>query len=198
MNCYVLAGGRSRRMGTSKVDLPFAGTSFLGRMEATARQAFERVIAVQRSDGAPLRGIETILEMQHELEAPLFGVQRALQHAQDRCFVIAVDYPLMTAELLRDLRRRFEETSAPALVPVWNGRRQILCSGCSPQLLARIDEQLAAKRFDLHGVFVDAESIPEETLRARFPGEPLMNVNTPEELEEARRLYDQQGLLAPR
>lgn len=199
MNCYVLAGGRSRRMGTSKIDLPFAGTTFLGRMETTARQVFERVIAVQRSDGEPLRGIETILEAPHAFEAPLFGVQRALQHALERCFVIAVDYPLMTVELLRDLRRRFEETTAPALVPVWNGRRQILCSGCSSQqLLARIDEQIAAERFDLHGVFADAEVIPEEMLRERFAGEPLMNVNTPEELEEAKRLYDQQGLLASR
>jgi molybdopterin-guanine dinucleotide biosynthesis protein A len=31
--------------------------------------------------------------------------------------------------------------------------------------------------------------IAESVLRARFPGEPLMNVNTPEELEAAERLY---------
>ncbi len=197
MNCYVLAGGRSQRMGASKPDLPFAGRSFLGRIEETARQAFERVIAVQRSDGEPLRGIETILEAPHEFEAPLFGVQRALQHAQERCFVIAVDYPLITADLLRYLRARLEETAAPALVPVWNGRRQVLCAGCTAPLLARIDQQIATKRFDLHGILFDAEVIPEEALRALFAGEPLMNVNTPEELEEAKRLYDQQGLLAP-
>ena len=28
-----------------------------------------------------------------------------------------------------------------------------------------------------------------EELRARFAGEPLMNVNTPQELEEAERIY---------
>jgi molybdopterin-guanine dinucleotide biosynthesis protein A len=198
MNCYVLAGGRSQRMGVSKIDLPFAGTTFLGRISETARQLFERVIAVQRTAGEPLRGVETIFEAPHELEAPLFGVQRALQHAGERCFVVAVDYPLITADFLRHLRARFEETAAPALIPVWNGRQQVLCAGYAAELLPAIERQIAAKRLDLRGILADAEVIPEETLRARFAGEPLMNVNTPEELEEAKRLYDQQGLLASR
>jgi molybdopterin-guanine dinucleotide biosynthesis protein A len=198
MNCYVLTGGRSQRMGESKSDLPFAGTSFLGRITEAASRVFERVIAVQRTAGEPLRGVETIFEAPHELEAPLFGVQRALQHAGERCFVLAVDYPLITMDFLRYLRTRFEETSAPALIPVWKERQQVLCAGYAPELLPAIEKQIAAERFDLRGILADAEVIPEQTLRERFAGEPLMNVNTPEELEEAKRLYDQQGLLASR
>ncbi len=198
MNCYVLVGGRSTRMGESKIDIPFGGTSFLGRITETAREVFDRVVAVQRTDGQPIRGLETIYETAHELEAPFFGVRRALQHSTERCFVIAVDYPLITAALLRHLRDRFEFSTAPALVPVWNGQMQVLCAGYSPTLLPRFEQQIAAKRFDLRGVLTDAEVVPEPRLREMFSGEPLMNVNTPEELEEARRLYDQQGLLTSR
>jgi hypothetical protein len=35
----------------------------------------------------------------------------------------------------------------------------------------------------------ERDIIPESELRQRFAGEPLMNVNTPEELGEAERLY---------
>ena len=198
MNCYVLAGGRSQRMGESKIDVPFAGTTFLGRITEAASRVFERVIAVQRTAGEPVSGLETIYETPHEFEAPLFGVQRALQHAGERCFVLAVDYPLITADLLRYLRARFEETAAPALIPVWNERQQVLCAGYAPKLLPAMEKQIAAERFDLRGIFADAEVIPEQTLRGRFAGEPLMNVNNPDELEEAKQLYGQQGLLASR
>jgi molybdopterin-guanine dinucleotide biosynthesis protein A len=63
----------------------------------------------------------------------------------------------------------------------------MLCAGYSPALLPLIDERIAGGRFELRGLAADAEIIEEETLRSTFPGEPLMNVNTPEELELAAR-----------
>ncbi|HVG23631.1 MAG TPA: hypothetical protein VND45_05710, partial [Thermoanaerobaculia bacterium] len=42
MNAYVLVGGRSRRMGASKVEL------FLGRIVEAARSVFGDVVAVDR------------------------------------------------------------------------------------------------------------------------------------------------------
>src|SRR2546423_1031716 len=43
MNCYILIGGSSSRMGQSKVDL------FFERVAAAARDAFDAVFAVQRA-----------------------------------------------------------------------------------------------------------------------------------------------------
>jgi len=53
-----------------------------------------------------------------------------------------------------------------------------------PQSLPRIAERIAAGALDLRGV-MGQEMIAEAELRARFAGEPLRNVNTPEELEDA-------------
>ena len=47
MNCYVLTGGRSTRMGRSKSDL------FLGRIVDAAAPVFDGVIAVQRFGQPP-------------------------------------------------------------------------------------------------------------------------------------------------
>jgi molybdopterin-guanine dinucleotide biosynthesis protein A len=175
MNCYVLVGGRSRRMGQSKISL------FLDRIAAAARPVFDDVIAVQRPGGDAV-GMRTIVEAPHEDEAPLFGIARALEDAAADCFILAVDYPNLTADLLRYLADR-------GGVPVWHGQPQPLCARWDVALLPLVTRRLAAKRFDLRGLLEEAgvEMIAEAELRARFAGEPLANVNTPADLQEAER-----------
>ena len=83
---------------------------------------------------------------------------------------------------------RDSQSAAELLAPRWSGKLQMLCGGYAPLLLLPlIDERIAAGRFELRGLTADAEIIEEEELRTRFPGEPLMNVNTPEELAMAAR-----------
>ena len=175
MNCYVLAGGRSRRMGQSKTAL------FLERIVAAARPVFENVIAVQRPDG-DTTSIETIFEPPHDHEAALFGIARALEHAGADCFILAVDYPNITSDLLRYL-------AALDAVSVWNNNPQPLCARWDYALLPLVTARLSAQRFDVRGLIAEAgvEMIPEAELRARFGGEPLANVNTPADLQEAER-----------
>src|SRR5258708_2532261 len=122
MDCYLLVGGRSRRMGRTKLDLPFAGTTFVNRVAAAAKAAFEVVIAVQRAGGGAVPDVETIFEEPHAETAPVFGVLRALHEAKGKCFILAVDYPLITSDLLRELRARVGASPAPMLVPMWRDR----------------------------------------------------------------------------
>jgi molybdopterin-guanine dinucleotide biosynthesis protein A len=184
MNCYVLVGGRSRRMGSSKTEL------FLDCIVAAARPVFEEVIAVHRRDGEPLR-IRTIFEGTHEDEGPLFGLVRALADAHGKCFVIAVDYALMTSEVLTYLAERFESSTASALIPVWDGRTQPLCAGYDGSLLSLVERRIESGERDLRSLVasIDAEMVPEAELRERFRGEPLMNVNTPEDLARVEKAH---------
>ena len=190
MNAYILIGGRSRRMGSPKRSVPFEGSTFLERVLGAARGAFEEVFAVQRAEGEPATGLTTLFEDSHDREAPVFGVAAALRHAQEPCFVLAVDYPLLTSGLLGELRRRFEQSGKLLLAPRWSGKVQMLCAGYSPDLLSRIDGRIREGRLDLRSLAdeSEAEIVSEDDLRQQFPGEPLSNVNTPEELEKARRL----------
>ena len=166
MKAYILIGGRSKRMGRSKTEL------FLDRLVAAAAPVFEEVIAVQRHGGDAV-SVPTIFEDAHDHEGAIFGVARALRDVQEQAFLLAVDYPYVTAEILRHLRD-------DARVPVWDGWPQPLCAVWPASALPRIEAHIARGAFDLHGV-IDREMIPESELRARFPGEPLRNVNTLED-----------------
>lgn len=183
MNCYVLTGGRSTRMGQSKTAL------FFDRVAEQAGAVFDRVIAVQRHGASPL-AIDTIFDDAHDGEAPAFGVARALADAPGPSFVLAVDLPLIRRDVLSFLRSRFEASNASMLVPVWDGAPQVLCAGYRTCIAPMLAERMAAGKYDLRGLLeeADVEMIEEAALRARFTGEPLMNVNTPAEHEEAERM----------
>lgn len=151
---------------------------FLPRVVEAAHGAFENVIVIGRDDDPP-----------HDDNAPVFGVLAALRRAKERCFILAVDYPLITAEVLMYLREREG-------IPTWRGKKQVLCATYDPRLAQHIERRIGEGRLDLRGLIDEAgaEMIPEAELRARFPGEPLMNVNTPEELEEAERIHGERFL----
>jgi molybdopterin-guanine dinucleotide biosynthesis protein A len=207
VHAYILIGGRSRRMGKSKTELfldrvvaaaapvfdeviavqryggdnpssafgtfsPHEGrrTLDLALRKFVSPSPLRRGEKVPKADEGFLR---TIFEEPHEHEAPVFGIERALRDARDRAFILGVDYPFLTSDALRFLRD-------DGRVPIWDGRPQALCCVWDASALPRIEERIARGQFDLRGL-IDREMIAEAELRARFSGEPLRNVNTPEE-----------------
>jgi molybdopterin-guanine dinucleotide biosynthesis protein A len=160
-------------MGTSKAAL------FLERVVAAARPVFDEVIAVDRAGGVAREGIRTIFETPHEGEAAIFGVVRALEDARGAAFLLAVDYPRVTSDVLRFIRD-------DGGVPMWDGHPQPLCAVWNAAWLPRIAEHIARGELGLRGE-MGKKMIAEAELRARFGGQPLRNVNTPEEWEEAQR-----------
>jgi molybdopterin-guanine dinucleotide biosynthesis protein A len=188
MRCYILVGGESRRMGQPKALLSLGGATFFDRVVDAALPVAAEVVAVQRAGGAAMPRVRTIFEPAHQERAAIFGVLQALGDACARCLIVAVDYPLMTTAALGMVMAAIERSTRPLVVPNWHGRPQMLCAGYDPSLLPLIEGRIAGCRFDLRRLLDEAgaEMIAETELRARLHGEPLMNVNTPEELEEAR------------
>ena len=194
MDCYLLVGGRSRRMGVPKALLPFGDSTFIDRIASEARRVFARVVAVERAVSAKAVWPEadaTIFEGPHDDEAAIFGVASALEDANWKCFVLAVDYPLITADVLRELAERFEASAASMLLPVWRGIPQPLCAGYAASMLELVGRRIVEGKYDLQSLAVGAELV-------EMNGIELMNVNNPEELEEAKSAYERQKLLPSR
>ena len=193
MNCYLLIGGMSRRMGSPKGELELGGRRFLDRARDAAEAAFDSITAVQRPGGEPIPGMRTIFETAHDSSGAMFGLQRALEDAGARLWLLGVDYPLMTSELLRDLRSRFEGTRELLLVPMSGGMPQMLCAGYDPSLIESVNERITAGNLRMRSLLEQQACIvPEEEWRMSHPGEPLLNVNDPLTLERARKIHGEE------
>ena len=186
MNCYILCGGKSSRIGRPKQGLELGGKSFLQLVHQASASVFETVIAVTKS-GRSADGLPVIHEAETELAAPILGLARAAEDAGGApFFALAVDYPLMTADLLRFLRERFEVSDGDIVAPRFAGKVHVLCAGYGPSVRTSIVKKIGRGDYRLQGLLNlhQAEIIEPEELD-RF-GDALLNVNTPEDLEKAR------------
>jgi molybdenum cofactor guanylyltransferase len=193
MNCYLLVGGKSRRMGSPKGELELDGRRFLDRVREAAAAAFDSVTAVQRPGGASIPEVRTIFESEHESSGAIFGLQRALEDAEARLWLLGVDYPLITSGFLRDLRSRFERSREPIFAPMSGGMPQMLCCGYDPALLGSVNARIAAGDFRMRSLLEEgARIVSEEEWRRSHSGEPLLNVNDPLTLELARKIHGEE------
>jgi len=187
MNCYLLVGGQSSRMGRPKADLKIAGLTFLERTVAVCDKVFDETVAVQRFRQPALIGLRTIFESEHDHQAPIFGVIRALEDSGSKAWVLAIDYPLLTSDALAYFEESFHGSDSECWVPQWDGKPQMLCAGYSDSLLPRLRSAVSSGAFSLRAAVEGAAivSASEQQLRARIAGEQLFNVNDGADYERA-------------
>ena len=145
---YVLAGGRSSRMGQDKALLELAGKPLVLRAVQKLRQVCTAVaIAGNRPD---LGVYAPVVEDLHPGCGPLSGIEAALAHSSyDWNLFLAVDMPLMPAAWLQVLINQAlsssaSATSAVAIVHTVDGREQPLCAMYHRDLLPGITQAVLA------------------------------------------------------
>lgn len=191
----ILAGGRASRMGGGdKGFLPLGDSTILGHViDRFAPQVADLAL---NANGDPARfaeyGLPVIADSIEDYPGPLAGVLAGLDWAAGRgathIVTAAADTPFFPGDLVPRLLAAAEDQSKPiALARTENGRHPTF--GLWPVAL-RDDLRLALKDgvrkvvlwTDRHG-----------TAMADFPTgrfDPFFNVNTPEDLAEARRLLE--------
>ena len=183
-------------MGQAKEAMELEGRSFLQRVRNAAEGVFEETVVVAR-ESSPADIGRVIYDHPHRDPAPIFGVRRALQDsmelAEGRIWVVAVDYPLMTSELLRFLRDQFAAPNVELAVPVVASNPHMLCAGYSTSVLPLIEEKIGSGQYALRGLLdsCTARVISEHEIAASFDPIALTNVNTPDQYDELRRRYAQ-------
>jgi molybdenum cofactor guanylyltransferase len=172
-------------MGEAKHETMFDGRTLLDRVVSACAVAFDSVTVVCNPAIEVRSSCRRLIEPPHAEPASLFGVVAALEEStNDRCWVIGVDFPLITGEVLSFLRSRAEATAAPMVVPWWRGHPQMLCAAYSKSLIPAARRRIAAGDYKLRRFLtnVDVERIAEEELK-RFGPEVLTSVNRRDELE---------------
>ena len=189
----MLVGGESRRMGRDKLLLEVGGIPLIRRVHDALAARCEDLVAVGRgAQDLPLTGVRPVPDDRPGRQGPLAGLEAGLAAARHRrVFVAAGDMPFLPAALVSYLIERLEAGDLRAVVPRSREGSHPLCAAYDRTLLSAISEALdggvRAMREFLEGV--DGVAYVEERELRRF-GDPdvfLINVNSPEDLERARR-----------
>jgi molybdenum cofactor guanylyltransferase len=148
-------------------------------------------VLVVGAGGVRLEGVRCITGERPGGLGPLAGMEAGFAAARfPLTFVAAGDMPFLTQSMVSYLLGRLARGGVLAVVPRYRGRIHPLCAAYARTLLPRLGTALdggaRAVHTFLEGVY-EVEYVGEELRRFGDPGLLLMNVNSPGDLELARR-----------
>jgi molybdopterin-guanine dinucleotide biosynthesis protein A len=198
---FVLAGGRSSRMGADKAFLEFGGGTLLARAVAVASAVGPVKIVGSREKFEKHGTVVTDIFPGH---GPLGGIHAALRSsATELNLVLAVDMPFVVPRFLGFLVERARKNRALATVPRarqhagssegtrnWDaGQLQPLCAVYRREFAEIAEQALGDGRNKIDPLFApEITNIIEASEMERLAFSPTMfdNLNTSEDLERAR------------
>jgi len=149
---YILAGGRSTRMGADKATLQLGGKSLAERAVATLAPICERVRIV--TDNPALASIAPTISDAFLDCGPLGGIEAALRDTQhDRILVLPVDLPFLPSALLRAWASQELSTSSSISYLEADGQPQPHVCLLHRSLLPQVQQSLRAGRYKLMRVY---------------------------------------------
>jgi molybdopterin-guanine dinucleotide biosynthesis protein A len=206
VNAYVLAGGRSLRMGQDKAFLELGGYTLLERALGLARgaagnawiagsaakfAAFGPVVEDVYRECGPLAGIHAALAgAPNDVHVSTSDVKTSDARTTDLNLMLAVDLPFVRLDFLKYLIARARQSNAAVVVPMANGRLQPLCAIYRHSFAEAAERSLLAGRYKIDSLFTEVSTTvigQEELEQEGFSGAMFRNLNTPEDWEAARQ-----------
>jgi phospholipid/cholesterol/gamma-HCH transport system ATP-binding protein len=185
VTAFILAGGRSSRMGTDKALLPYGDQTLLERALQTASRVCSKSYIVGPQESYGSFG-ETITDVYPGC-GPLGGIHAALCSTRTPLnLILSVDIPLMTAEFLSWLLEQARSAPELIVVPHAAGGPQPLCAVYRPAVAEAAEQGLKSGDYKIGHLFshVPTRIIAEpEIITAGFTPNIFRNINTPEEYE---------------
>jgi molybdenum cofactor guanylyltransferase len=187
VTAFILAGGKSSRMGRDKAFLQLGGRTLLAR----ALDLAGAVTANTRIVGSPEKFAEIgpVVQDIYPGRGPLAAIHAALTTTDtERNLVLAVDMPFLRPDFLYYLVSRARETSATVVLPRAATGLQPLCAVYDRKFAGVAKQSLRAGRNKIDTLFMEVETRilePEELARNGFGEEMFCNLNTEEEWQEA-------------
>ena len=132
IGAIVLAAGKSVRMGTQKLLLPYAGTTVIRHIvQQVAASSVERLIVVAGKDATAVRsaleGLAVTVVHNELLDGDMLSSVRcglrALPAYCEAALVVLGDQPTITADLINQVTSTFRKTGRGIIVPTYKGRR---------------------------------------------------------------------------
>jgi molybdopterin-guanine dinucleotide biosynthesis protein A len=183
LTAFVLAGGKSTRMGRDKAFLPWADGTLLSH-------ALKVLVAVTPNlrivgDANKFASFGIAIEDVYRDRGPLGGIHTALAStATDLNLMLAVDLPLIEPEFLQFLVGVARSSDATVTVPRAEGVSQPLCAVYRKDFAQPAEQALRAGKNKIDALFANVKTRiieADELAGAGFSVTMFRNLNTPEE-----------------
>jgi molybdopterin-guanine dinucleotide biosynthesis protein A len=188
---FVLAGGKSTRMGQDKAVVDLNGRTLLEHALAALREVCRDVAILGRHE---LYGsLAPVYEDIFPECGPLGGIHAALAHSQTQFnLIIAVDTPFLAPKFLSYLAEKAITLGAVVTTPEIDNYTQPLCTVYSLDFLPIAEQALRLGNYKIVPLFPKGRTLvlkESELRRVAFAADMFENLNTPEDLERARRRF---------
>jgi molybdopterin-guanine dinucleotide biosynthesis protein A len=185
---FILAGGKSTRMGTDKAFLVFRGRTLLEQALELGRCVTGNVTIV----GAPEKfgSFAPVVEDIFPDCGPLGGIHAALRSSKSEFnLILAVDLPFISPALLQHLLKKAALLpNAIVTIPYGPHGWQPLCAVYRGEFVDMAEKSLRAGRYKIDVLFDKGwtQTISEEELQAAgFSPGMFRNLNTPDDFADA-------------
>jgi molybdopterin-guanine dinucleotide biosynthesis protein A len=188
LTAFVLAGGKSSRMGQDKAFLPWKGGTLLSHALDLVVQVSTTVQIV--GDPSKFSPFGKVVEDVFVGCGPLAAIHSALSKTTSRWnLILAVDIPFVEKSFLDYLFSQAKLTDAVVTLPLTGGRLQPLCAIYRPQFAEVAEQSLKEGKNKIDPLFSTIETRviqPSELNKQGFSEAMFRNLNTPAEFEEAQ------------
>lgn len=181
----LLAGGKSKRMGTDKSLLPFQGRSFLDTLLWKAEQLGLRSFYL--SQHVCSKENVTVVPDIYADRGPIGGIHACMKKMeQPYCLVLPVDVPQIPlsalSALLEDHRERCKKGNAPAALLLKHGEREEPLIGIySTGLIPTMEHYM---EMDRNSIFTTLNDSGYGVCCQTLPQWQVENINTPEAYQQ--------------
>lgn len=190
VTAFVLAGGKSSRMGSDKAFVRLGDETLLAHALKVAGAVAGEVRIV--GEAKKFVAFGPVVEDVYRDQGPLGGIHAALSSSTTELnLMLAVDLPFIGPKLLKYVLLRARESATMITVPRAGGGLQPLCGAYRRGFAEAAEQSLRDGRNKIDSLFERVATCvieEDELVQAGFSVEMFRNLNTLEELERARNL----------
>ena len=184
ITAYILAGGKSSRMGTDKGLLMFNGKAIVQTIIEQLQPAVNKIIIVSNNTAYKKFGLEVIPDLIKD-KGPAGGIHAALSHTvSEKIFIVSCDMPNITTDAVQYMIK--QASHSQITLPVNHGKTEPLfgvyskeCLPLCQQLIEQgmIKLQEMVTHFDLLKINVDNNELFNDSL--------FLNINDKNDFQKA-------------
>jgi molybdopterin-guanine dinucleotide biosynthesis protein A len=188
LSAFVLAGGKSMRMGRDKAFVELEGRTLLERALELSRTVAQQVWIVGERE--KFSAFAPVIEDVFPGRGPLAGIHAALRASpSDLNLLLAVDIPFVKPEFLKYLVEQARASEALVTVPHSEKGFQPICAVYRRAFADLAESSLRTGKNKIDPLFaqVTMRAIEEKEISGLgFSPEMFRNLNTPEDLRQLR------------